>query len=588
LVQGIGLPAALFVIYLLSKTLLFWGMIRIVQCLLPGRSAGVLALIYAMAVGINYGGHQLLNVQENFLTPRTPACAFALIGLDLLLRGRPIWSLAILLFAAGIHPLMAFGPLLLWTGYVIWTYLGLRTFVAALAGAALVSAVVLVYEPIGHRLFGTMDDEWRESILHASSFNFPSQWAWRDWAYLGFQLALLSAAIYKLHASRAPAARFLIVLAIVTCAGAVGAVLAEQLPYALLLQGQPYRALWLLALLHLAIACWLLFDWSAHSCWLGRLAGCGLLAYLCSVNAIPEEYALPILLFPLVAVIVRGLGRQPADPDWLVRSVRMSLVLGALGWAGYKAWLLGQGIDELWQIHWEYRDIAEVFARNLGPIVLCLLACGLLVTLRQRLSSLATTAWSAAAFVGIQTLFFAVPETDFYLEHGTRYRADLREAHAHIHASRSDADPLPTVYCNLGCLDYVWVDLHAKSYFDWWQAGNFMFRRDMAIEGRRRARIVAPFEVARFRKLEKHLSAGGRQSVERFFQTDFERGPVSAAELARLCREPDLDFLVLDHEVAGVRAMPVGRLYLYSCRDVRSALGLPSPQLDVRTARRDR
>jgi hypothetical protein len=48
-----------------------------------------------------------------------------------------------------------------------------------------------------------------------------------------------------------------IVLMLVTLGGAGGAVMAEQLPYALLFQGQPYRSLWLLAFLHVPLLCWL-------------------------------------------------------------------------------------------------------------------------------------------------------------------------------------------------------------------------------------------------------------------------------------------------------------------------------------------
>ena len=82
-----------------------------------------------------------------------------------------------------------------------------------------------------------------------------------------------------------------------------------------------------------------------------------------------------------------------------------------------------------------------------------------------------------------------------------------------LHGQRSPSQPLPTVYCNLGCLDYVWLDLHSKSYFDWWQAGNFMFRREMAMEGRRRAALVGPCEIAHYRKFEDQLSPGYKDVV---------------------------------------------------------------------------
>ncbi len=113
-----------------------------------------------------------------------------------------------------------------------------------------------------------------------------------------------------------------------------------------------------------------------------------------------------------------------------------------------------------------------------------------------------------------------------------------------------------------------------------------MFRRATAVEGQRRARLVGPFEIAHYRKNESLLTAGAKEGIASFFQTEFERAPVNADDLARLCREPGLGFIVLEEQVEGVAATEVGRLYLYSCRDVRSALRLPEPASMIHMASR--
>ena len=195
---------------------------------------------------------------------------------------------------------------------------------------------------------------------------------------------------------------------------------------------------------------------------------------------------------------------------------------------------------------------------------------------------------TAAGFLGVQTFFFAFPQTDFYVERCTQYRGDLRMVHTLIHRDRGESQPLPTVYCNLGCLDYVWLDLHSKSYFDWWQAGNYMYRRDMAMEGKRRARLVAPFEIAHYRTIEDQLTPGYKAVVARFYETDFSRAPISTEDFARLCREPGLDYLVLEQHIEGLSAVQVGKLYLYSCQDVRTALRLPEVSSSDRVASRER
>ncbi len=585
LVFSLGLSSAFFLIYLASKALLIWGMMRLVQTLVPNRTAGVVALIYCMVVPIRYGGQSILNVQETFVTPRMLAIALVLIGLDFMMRGRPVVSGLMMLFAAALHPLMACGGLLIWGAFQAWKILGGRAFSAATAVVGLLAMLVLAYEPIGLCCFGAMDDTWRATILHASSFNFPSEWGWEDWWYLALQLAVAGLALWQYRRAADPdKARFAAVVTLVALVALVGTALAERLPYALLLQGQPYRALWLLAFLHLAWTGWLCVAWSQHASQSVQLAGCALLAYLCCFNGLLDEMLFPLFVLPFAVFLLRGLDSEPRDSAWLPHSLQASLVLGGIGWMGYKYFLLTTGYDMLVERHMESRDIVEVYMGHLGPITMLLVCAWILVRLgthwRQR-----SAAWLAVGCLGLQTFFFVFPETDFYAEHCTRYRADLHRMRARMQAERDPAAPLPTVYCNLGCLDYVWLDLHSKSYFDWWQAGGFMFRREMAIEGQRRACLVASFEVERFRKYEWFMSAGEQESVGRFFKIEFGKTRLTAQDLGRLCQEPDLDYVLLEQRFDGLYTAHDGRLFLYQCKTVRTTLGLPHPMTAIAATR---
>lgn len=580
LVGWLGLPTAFFLIYIASKSLLIWGMMRIVLTLIPNRTAAVVALVYSMAVGIHYGGHHILNVQETFVTPRMPACALVLIGLDLLLRGRPVWSLLTIMLAIALHPLMAFGGLLVWAGFLLWQCFGGKAFAGVVAGACALAAIVLTNPPLALRCFGNMDDAWRESILQTSDFNFPSEWTREDWTYLAFQVLLLGLAIFKFRSVDAVKTRFLIVLMLVTLAATVGAILAGNLPYALFLQGQPYRALWILAVVHIGLAFWLCLEWARQPSFVVQLASCGMLAYLCWVDALPVECALPVLLFPLVAFMMRGLEKEPHRAGWLIQSVQISLVLGALGWAAFKFVLLTSRWQQLLALYVEHRDLATVLLINLGPVVFIAGLSWLFV--RRGPNASHQPAWLgglAAGCLGMQMVFFAFPLTDYYREHCTRYRADLRALRDYLHEGRAESAPLPTVYCNLGYLDYVWLDLHAKCYFDWWPVGNFMFCREMAMEGKRRAHLAGPFELAHFRNTKTGAMDSGAlvKSRMRFHRIDFDRSPIDEQDLARLCREPDLDYIVLDQRFEGLYATESGGLYLYDCRQIRASLGLSEP-----------
>ncbi len=307
-----------------------------------------------------------------------------------------------------------------------------------------------------------------------------------------------------------------------------------------------------------------------------QVAACAVLAYLCCVNGLLDEMLFPLFVLPFAVFLLRGLERDPRDSAWLLHSLQTSLVIGGIGWTAYKYLLLTIGFDRLVNKYMEMRDDVEVLLANLGPILITLVLAAILVRVstpwRRR-----SVSCVAAGCLGLQALFFVFPKTDFYAEHCARYRADLGRMRAELDAERDPAAPLPTVYCNLGCLDYVWLDLRSKSYFDWWQAGGFMFRREMALEGQRRACLVAAFEVERFRKYENDMSDGEKESVGRFFKTDFGKTHLTQRDLARLCQEPNLDYVLIEQRFEGLYAARHGRLFLYPCQQVRTALGLPSP-----------
>ena len=110
-----------------------------------------------------------------------PATALVLFALEPLLRGR--YLVASLLLAVGclIHPLMAFGALLVLGLVVAMRFLNLRL-VLFLGILGLTAAVVVLgYAPLGYCLFGRMDAEWLEVVYLVSPYLFPTQWGWGEW-----------------------------------------------------------------------------------------------------------------------------------------------------------------------------------------------------------------------------------------------------------------------------------------------------------------------------------------------------------------------------------------------------------------------
>lgn len=59
----------------------------------------------------------------------------------------------------------------------------------------------------------------------------------------------------------------------------------------------------------------------------------------------------PVFVFPLAVLILRGLKRTPRDEAWLPHSLQVSMVIGSIGWVGYKYLLLTTHFDELVRRH---------------------------------------------------------------------------------------------------------------------------------------------------------------------------------------------------------------------------------------------
>src|SRR5205807_7133531 len=91
-----------------------------------------------------------------------------------------------------------------------------------------------------------------------------------------------------------------------------------------------------------------------------------------------------------------------------------------------------------------------------------------------------------AVFACLQIGHAVLPRLEYVQQHHTRFMPDVTFVREYLNTVRSsDAQRLPTVYCSLGRVEYVWLDLRSKCFFDWWQTGGFIFHRETAMEGER-------------------------------------------------------------------------------------------------------
>jgi hypothetical protein len=262
----------------------------------------------------------------------------------------------------------------------------------------------------------------------------------------------------------------------------------------------------------------------------------------------------------------------PRYPDWLTRSVVAPVVLGGVGWALYKEWLLATNADQI-LARFDASMLVYMMLANLGFITWIVIVSGSLFLLCGQGVRLRTVGLLALGVgLAVQTLSFVVPNTDFVREHGTRHLRDVVFVRDYLQQRRAGQTRLPSVSSVFGKVEYVWLEMKANSYFDWWQAGGFMFDRQTAVEGQRRALVVAPFELERFRELEMFSSATIREDIKRFFRRELHSPEPTLEDFATLCKEEGLDYIVLRRNFPGLSSASNGRVFVYDCRQVQAAL----------------
>ena len=110
-----------------------------------------------------------------------------------------------------------------------------------------------------------------------------------------------------------------------------------------------------------------------------------------------------------------------------------------------------------------------------------------------------------------------------------------------------------------------------------------MFNRGTALECERRARMIAPFEVARMKGHWDWINPINRKTSLTFFGVDAPEDPddpkkmpadlpvPDAAALRKLCHdEPSIDFLILTEvHVPEEELASSGRIHVYDARAIR-------------------
>jgi hypothetical protein len=599
MVAALGLRLAFFVLYLVFSTLFIFALFRLVLALTDDALIATLALTYLVTAPLSYGGGDIFTVHEQFFTPRIITMTFTLFALERTLRQHFVQALLLLIAGALIHPLMAFGGIMIWVGCVAWVSLPkLLSGVAFLITAA-IGIVILATPAIGTRLFGTMDDDWHQLIRTAVGYNYPDTWSVKDWINLGVSFALPIAACLTLYRDDSKRRQFYIV---VTLSGAIGflvTVAASMLPYALLFQGQPYRVLWILKVVQIPLGFLLIARWSQSSAIVPRLAALSLVAFFCVTHYITLEYTI-FAIAVSISILVSRLSEQ----SWWYGAAR-GFVFGALGWMFYRwqffivqreliaqffdlnEWVLFDLVSPMFWLVGLY--VAAHFWRaepREGPVEDIGVPNGNRPLTGLGSPNYAAIRWSAIAVALLVPLaLFATEVSPTFQRDHSRLGDDIAFVRDFVRERETPDGRRPSVYCPFGRADLLWIDVHATSYFSILQTAGVMFHRDTALEIDRRCGVVAKFEMARQREEMLVPDEAKKMAMANLFKIDFDSPAPTPADLVRLCQEPRLDYVVLPQEFPGLYSATNGRIFVYECYKVRAAAGLA---FSARTASRER
>jgi hypothetical protein len=569
LVVALGNKTAFFLGYMLSISLLLTALTRLVLKLWPESPAAVAGLIYLAIVQVPYGGFVPLNVIEPFLSARMPACGLTLWAFTDILERRWTRGGLAMAFAFGIHPLMALPAIMILTIVFLARRWGAWGVIVPTALSMLAFGALLATPSVATPLFGNFDAYWLELTQQTNCYMFPQEWFAAQWFWNLFALAGLAGVAWASRGTHDDRSRILAGAALVGVAGFFGTLLFTNLPYALLMKGQPYRWLWLpLALtppafLHLAARSW------QTSAVLPRLAAIGLAAFLCMSTYHSLEILCLVFFLPVTYYAAIVFFKNATAADKVGGAVGVSALIGMFLWGGFRVWVFFTECtdvqEDLTPFNYFSFVILNVGAGIIVPTVLLIFAFAgrRLVNTRRAWAPLTTA-------VALQTALFTWMTTDSYQSLNPK-ATELQFAGAFLKEHKAKQTQPLSIYCNYGRLYQYWIEWGTRSYYDCFQLAGFVFNRETAVEGKRRAMLVGPFEAVSLAKNRWDiLPSAIKDKIEGWHEIDIDTRQPTEDDLLALAQDPAIDFLVLfsahfDHLACARR----GDVSIYDCRQLR-------------------
>jgi len=576
LVKFCGLKLGFFLLFIVGKIILIAGSLYLASQICTNPLAALLGSGALLLNALPYSNLDIFQINEPFTTPRLFAEGLSLWALGAVLQRRLKSASLLFIASLSLHVLSALPAIGFALIYGLTSKFGQpKVWGSLIVGALAISFITLA--PLSFARFSPeLDLEWRELILKRAPYLFIQNWSAHDWGRVALFLSALLLSARILKEQRRNLALSSILLAIL---GIIFAFLGSNSDSSLLLQLQSYRAFWLVIVLALLLAAELVSkllqsEKPQHIFW--GFVGLAMLG-------IPEPdfnsyflYRLAFCLFILLifAISLRGLRSRARNIDWLQKACTVSLP-SALIWLW--CFILVVGFSEAAHefLPGEYQALfrrSVFFSALCGgmtlPIIFASIFNGCLAKRRPNDSVLI----SVLVFLGVLVQLMGYSRNEIALMLSRAERTAQRKSEFVARQIEASAARLGTkalsVYWPFH-LEDIWFELGATSFYSAEQLAGLSLNRANAIEGKRRADVVASFEQDSYCSSPSQ-SRGLSWAYPPDLCARAHTAPNTLAIL-HLCQSEKIDIVVLDREFeADSRIVRQAGVSLVDCQKFRS------------------
>ncbi len=476
-ISWLGVESAAAALTGASVLLFLTGFVLLARTCMSSQQAAI-AVILLLVIPGYYGSGRIFHHMENFVSPRQLAEALTLFSLAFWSRGSRLPALGIAIGAMLIHPIIGLAgllmlPVLEWI-LPHWRRLAPLAVCAAVLCGLIVGLSQTGWSPLTRWQF---DPVWYELVMKRTYLGMAN-WTHEDWARVVTVFATLGASSILLDGL---ARRLAVATALTVAALMLLALLGETMRIALVLQAQPWRAMWL----GTVIAILLLVPLFVRGWRMGRMTQCALLL-IAAAWAGPHG-TLALISAPLAVVAcltaARSIALSTVTLLWWASAAILTMAVThglAVTWLAWNEDLTVHPV-----LHPLLQKITLLGDNGVLPALVVAAAAGFVLRLR---SAAVSKAMTGLVFLGVLALAYPVGRTWASTSYDDRLFNSFSEWRERIPPGTEVLwveTQLETAAVN------TWLLLQRPAYISSTQAPNALFSRAAAIEMARRADAVS-------------------------------------------------------------------------------------------------